>query len=103
MSVHGRGSLQANTFPSGHVAGSLAVALELLSHVPPAGFLFLLLSIAIAAGAFLGRYHYGLDMVLGALLAASLLFTPQQPEPTTISPPGKPAPPALVPPPPPIL
>ena len=68
-------SIQANTFPSGHVAASLAVALELLSHVPPAGFLFLLLSIAIAAGAFWGRYHYGLDVLLGALLAVASFLT----------------------------
>src|SRR2546422_10933680 len=66
--------LHANTFPTGHVAASLAVALELLSHVPPAGFLFLLLSIAIAAGAFWGRYHYGLDVLLGALLAVASFF-----------------------------
>jgi len=70
-------SIQDNTFPSGHVAASLAVALELLSHFPPAGFLFLLLSIAIAAGALWGRYHYGLDVLLGALLAiASFLTAP---------------------------
>jgi len=68
-------SIQANTFPSGHVAASLAVALELLSHLPPAGFLFLLLSIAIAAGAFWGRYHYGLDVLLGALLAVASFLT----------------------------
>ena len=30
-------SIQANTFPSGHVAASLAVALELLSHSMAAG------------------------------------------------------------------
>jgi len=70
-------SIQDNTFPSGHVAVSLAVALELLSHLPPAGLLFLLLSIAIAAGALWGRYHYGLDVLLGALLAiASFLTAP---------------------------
>jgi hypothetical protein len=62
-------SIQANTFPSGHVAASLAVALELLRHAPVAGVVFFVLSAAIAAGAFQGRYHYGVDVLLGVALA----------------------------------
>jgi hypothetical protein len=62
-------SIQANTFPSGHVAASLAVALELLAHTTDAGLVFLALTLSIAAGAFFGRYHYGIDVLLGALLA----------------------------------
>jgi membrane-associated phospholipid phosphatase len=62
-------SIRTNTFPSGHVAASLAVALELLSHTALAGFIFLIISVCIAAGAFYGRYHYGIDVLLGALLA----------------------------------
>jgi membrane-associated phospholipid phosphatase len=62
-------SIQANTFPSGHVAASLAIALVLLRHAPEAGVLFLIMAIAIAAGAFFGRYHYGLDVLIGAALA----------------------------------
>jgi len=62
-------SIQANTFPSGHVAASLAVALELLAHTTAAGMIFLVLALFIAAGAFFGRYHYGIDVLLGALLA----------------------------------
>ncbi|HSU88832.1 MAG TPA: phosphatase PAP2 family protein, partial [Terriglobia bacterium] len=62
-------SIQANTFPSGHVAASLAVALELLAHTTVAGVIFLVLALCIAAGAFFGRYHYGIDVLLGALLA----------------------------------
>jgi hypothetical protein len=62
-------SIQANTFPSGHVAASLAVALELLAHTTTVGLVFLALALSIAAGAFFGRYHYGIDVLLGALLA----------------------------------
>src|SRR5881397_3887561 len=68
-------SIQANTFPSGHVAASLAVALVLLSHATTAGVVFLGLSVGVAAGAFWGRYHYGPDVLLGALMAfASFLM-----------------------------
>jgi membrane-associated phospholipid phosphatase len=62
-------SIQANTFPSGHVAASLAIALELLRHAPITGFVFFVIANAIAAGAFQGRYHYGVDVVLGVALA----------------------------------
>jgi membrane-associated phospholipid phosphatase len=62
-------SIQANTFPSGHVAASFAVSLELLAHSTAAGCIFLLMSVAVAGGAFWGRYHYGLDVLIGALMA----------------------------------
>jgi hypothetical protein len=62
-------SIQANTFPSGHVAASFAVALELLAHTTVAGMIFFALALFIAAGAFFGRYHYGIDVLLGAVLA----------------------------------
>jgi membrane-associated phospholipid phosphatase len=62
-------SIQANTFPSGHVAASLAMAFELLRHAPLIGIVFLIIAIAIAGGAFVGRYHYGLDVLIGAALA----------------------------------
>jgi membrane-associated phospholipid phosphatase len=60
---------QANTFPSGHVAASLAIALVLLTAMPVAGIVFLMMAVGIAAGAFLGRYHYALDVAIGAALA----------------------------------
>lgn len=62
-------SIQANTFPSGHVAASLAIALELMRHTLLVGLVFLAVSIGIAAGAFTGRYHYALDVLIGAALA----------------------------------
>ncbi|HET9217340.1 MAG TPA: phosphatase PAP2 family protein [Terriglobia bacterium] len=60
---------QSNTFPSGHAAAAMAVALVLMRFVPPAGVLYLLLAISIMAGAFFGRYHYAADVLLGAALA----------------------------------
>ncbi len=62
-------SIQANTFPSGHVAASVAAALALLAHSTPVGLAFLVMAICIAAGAFFGRYHYAIDVLIGALLA----------------------------------
>lgn len=64
-----------NTFPSGHVAVSVAAALEVVAILQPAGFLLLAIAAGVAAGAVAGRYHYGVDVVLGAAIgiAVSLL------------------------------
>jgi membrane-associated phospholipid phosphatase len=62
-------SIQANTFPSGHVAASVAVALELWAHTAPVGIAFAVIAASIAAGAFFGRYHYAVDVIIGAVLA----------------------------------
>jgi membrane-associated phospholipid phosphatase len=67
-------STQANTFPSGHVAASVAVALELLVHAFPVGLVFSAIAVCIAAGAFFGRYHYAVDVIIGALLAVVWFF-----------------------------
>jgi membrane-associated phospholipid phosphatase len=60
----------SNTFPSGHAAAAVAVALELIGVVPIVGALYLLIAISIMAGAFFGRYHYALDVVVGGAIAA---------------------------------
>ncbi len=62
-------SIQVNTFPSAHVAASLAVALVLLHFLPVAGWPFLALALSIAASAVAGRYHYALDAITGATVA----------------------------------
>jgi membrane-associated phospholipid phosphatase len=64
-----RATIGANTFPSGHVAGSLAVAFALLGVMPVAGTLFLALAASIAAACIAGRYHYVADVIAGAVLA----------------------------------
>ena len=63
-----------NTFPSGHVAVSLAAALEVMQISRPAGIVLLTIASAIAAGAVLGRYHYALDVVVGAILALTITW-----------------------------
>ena len=64
-----------NTFPSGHVAVSLAAALQVMPISRPAGVMLLAVATAIATGAIVGRYHYAADVLLGAAIGigASLL------------------------------
>jgi hypothetical protein len=69
LSILKRASIQVNTFPSAHVASTTAAALALLRFVPEAGVVFLVISLSIAGGAVLGRYHYAADAVLGVLLS----------------------------------
>jgi len=63
------GSVQVNTFPSGHAAEALACAL-LVSGGPPlvSGWMFFNAA-AISAGAVFGRYHYAADAIAGWAVA----------------------------------
>jgi membrane-associated phospholipid phosphatase len=65
-------SIQLNTFPSAHVTATLGGSLVLLRYAPSIGIIFLLASIGIALGAVTGRYHYGADVLTGALLAGAV-------------------------------
>jgi membrane-associated phospholipid phosphatase len=62
------GSIHLNTFPSAHVASTIGASLVLMRCVPEVGGIFLLIALSIAAGAVLGRYHYALDVIFGAML-----------------------------------
>ena len=63
------GSIQAISFPSAHVASAFAIALVLLHYAPLPGVVFLIIAIMISLGAVIGRYHYALDVILGAVTA----------------------------------
>jgi len=65
-------TIRANTFPSGHVAGSLAVALALTDVTPAFGIAVLLAAISIGIATVVGRYHYVVDAITGAALAVAV-------------------------------
>jgi membrane-associated phospholipid phosphatase len=69
-----RGSIHAITFPSAHVASAFAITLVLLRYALPIGVLFLLIAFLISLGAVVGRYHYALDVLLGAATALAVFF-----------------------------
>jgi hypothetical protein len=69
LHVLGRASHQLNTFPSGHAAASVAVALCIGACTPVAGALFGFLAVGIMAGSITGRYHYAADAITGAIVA----------------------------------
>jgi hypothetical protein len=60
-------SIQANTFPSAHVAACTAASLVLLKYDPLVGLGFLWVSLSIAVAAVMRRYHYLADVVLGIM------------------------------------
>ena len=63
------GSVQVNTFPSGHAAeGLVAALLCLAAPAPVVGWMFFSAA-AISAGAVFGRYHYAADAFAGWLVA----------------------------------
>jgi len=65
-------TIRANTFPSGHVAGSLAVAFAVAEVSPSIGIALLPLAISIAIATVVGRYHYVIDGIAGAVLAVAV-------------------------------
>jgi membrane-associated phospholipid phosphatase len=76
VAILDRASVQANTLPSGHVAGAVAAALAVLPLNGEAGVALLAAAALIALAAVAGRYHYVVDCVAGAAVAvaaASLL------------------------------
>jgi PAP2 superfamily len=73
-SILDRGSIQANTIPSGHAAGAVATALAVADVMPLAGVVFLILATAIVAATVLGRYHYLIDSLLGIVVAVGAWY-----------------------------
>ena len=65
-------TIRANTFPSGHVAGSLAVAFAVMDTAPAVGVALLLLAASISVATVVGRYHYVVDGIAGAALAVAV-------------------------------
>jgi hypothetical protein len=63
-------SIQVNTFPSAHVASTFAASLVLLELTPAIGAIYMIIALGIAGGAFVGRYHYAADVVLGMVVAS---------------------------------
>jgi len=57
-----------NTFPSGHVAVTIAVACGVFSSLPIVGLLLFLCAASIAVACVVGRYHYTVDVLAGAAL-----------------------------------
>jgi membrane-associated phospholipid phosphatase len=58
-------SHQLNTFPSGHVAVSVASALSVWAVSPPAGAVIGAIALGVSVGAITGRYHYVVDVIVG--------------------------------------
>jgi membrane-associated phospholipid phosphatase len=69
QAIAARGSIHANTIPSGHAAGAFACALAIGDVLPAVGVAFAALAVSIAAASVLGRYHYAADAVLGLAVA----------------------------------
>jgi membrane-associated phospholipid phosphatase len=67
-------SIQFATFPSAHVAATMAASLALLWLFPLAGIIFLVLSVSIAFSAVAGRYHYSVDVLLGVAIAVAIFL-----------------------------
>jgi len=66
--VLGRVSHNLNTFPSGHVAVTMAAAISAGAVSPVGGLVLGLFATGVAVGAVVGRYHYVIDVLIGVAL-----------------------------------
>ena len=67
-----RTSIGVNTFPSGHVAGALATALAVSEALPAFRLPMMVGAGLIAVSTVIGRYHYAVDAIAGALLTLGI-------------------------------
>jgi len=61
-------TIGVNTFPSGHVAVTIAVAIGVIAPLPALGVVLLFCAASIAVACVVGRYHYTVDVLAGAAL-----------------------------------
>ena len=69
--VLGRVSHHLNTFPSGHVAVTMAAAFAAGAVAPIAGLVLGVFATGVALGAVAGRYHYVIDVMIGVVLGVA--------------------------------
>jgi membrane-associated phospholipid phosphatase len=69
-----RGSAWGTAFPSSHVAVALVAAACAFRFVRPLGAVLVPLALLLALGTVYGQFHYALDVLSGAALAAVVLF-----------------------------
>jgi membrane-associated phospholipid phosphatase len=70
-----RATIQANTFPSGHVAVSFAAAVALAGALPIVSIVFFVAATGITLACVVGRYHYVIDVFAGLLVAVIVAAT----------------------------
>jgi membrane-associated phospholipid phosphatase len=74
VAILNRASVQANTLPSGHVAGAVAAAGAVMAVWPGAGVVLMGTAALIAVSAVAGRYHYVVDVIAGAAVGAAAVL-----------------------------
>jgi membrane-associated phospholipid phosphatase len=67
------GSSRGAAFPSSHVAVAVTQALLALRHQPRAGRWVAAIAVGLACGAVYGGFHYGVDVLAGALVGAAAI------------------------------
>ena len=60
------------------MASAVAIALVFLRYSLPLGVIFLVVAVLISLGAVAGRYHYALDVLLGAATACAVFLASQR-------------------------
>jgi membrane-associated phospholipid phosphatase len=71
LAILERGSVGANTLPSGHAATAVAAALAVAAQAPTIGAFFAAVAGLIVIATVTGRYHYAVDSLLGVVVGVA--------------------------------
>ncbi len=70
--ISDHGSIEVNSFPSGHAAAAAAATLALLRILPVAGICYMIVTAGILWGSVRGKYHYAVDALAGVAVAVGV-------------------------------
>ena len=73
------GAAWGTAFPSSHVAVALAASFKAGRDSPVLGWIFVPLAAVLTLGTVYGQFHYALDALAGALVAAAVLICVREP------------------------
>lgn len=62
------------SFPSAHSAVAFAIAITIWLHDKKLGSVFLIIAVFVAAGRIFANVHYPIDIIVGAIIGATVAF-----------------------------
>jgi membrane-bound metal-dependent hydrolase YbcI (DUF457 family) len=75
-----RAAAWGTAFPSSHVAASLVASVSAWRGLKPLGAPLVVLAVLLTLGTVYGQFHYAVDALAGAALAAAVLILDPRPE-----------------------
>jgi membrane-associated phospholipid phosphatase len=79
-----QGDAWGAAFPSSHVAGALVATGMAYRHWRPLGLMLAPFTVGLVLSVVYGQFHYGVDALMGLVVAAAMLMAVRAPEPAAV-------------------